>query len=189
VQNLHGAFNFKPTGGNKLKKLLAAVLLGTAIATPALADNSSSYGGVLVGDQYIGVLFGAPIDKTLSVELSYAKVIAPTTNVTLLGTTTSNKVDTGIFGADIVGQLPWKVQTVPQLSFFAKGGLEFVSTKHTGTISGAGTTVSVNSSSSEVKLTLGAGAQYEVNKAFSARAGLGLMGSHNDLYVAAIFRF
>jgi hypothetical protein len=165
-----------------LKKLFAVVLLSSAIATPALADNSSSYGGVLVGDQYIGVLFGAPIDKVYSVEGHYSTVLTPTVNSTFGSVKTSNSN----IGVDVVGILPFKVQTVPQLSFFAKGGLEYVTNKITNTFTGSNTTTV---SSNEVKLSLGAGAQYEFNKAFSARAGLGLMGARNDLYVAAIFRF
>jgi hypothetical protein len=182
VQNLHATFNINSNGENKLKKLLAVVLFSAAIATPALAENLPSYAGVLVGDQYIGVLGGTQIDKVFSVEAHYATVLTPTVNSNVGSIKTSNSN----IGAGVVGILPFKVQKVPELSFFAKGGLEFVSTKVATTTNGVGT---INVSTNELKLTLGGGAQYEITKDFIARAGLGVMGSHNDLYVAAIFRF
>jgi opacity protein-like surface antigen len=165
-----------------LKKLLAVVLLSTAIATPALAENSPFYAGALAGDQYIGVLGGYQIDKMYSVEVHYAKVLHPTVN-TGIG---SIKTDNSGIGADLVVMLPWKVQKVPALSFFGKGGLEYVHDKVTTTVNGFG---SSSVTTNELKLNLGGGAQYDVTSNFSARAGFGVMGARNELYVAAIFRF
>jgi opacity protein-like surface antigen len=162
-----------------LKKLLAVTLLSAALATPALAEDSPVYAGVLLGDQYVGVLGGYQIDKMFSVEGHYAKILHP--DVSFGGTTI--KTDTSMIGADLVALLPWKVQKVPELTFFAKGGLEYVS--HKVTYSPAGTSISTK----ETKLTLGGGAQYDVNKSFSARAGAGVMGYRNELYVSGIFRF
>lgn len=164
-----------------MKKLLAVVLLSTAIAAPALAEDSPFYAGVLAGDQYIGVLGGYQIDKIYAAEVHYARVLTPTVN-TGLG---SIKTDNSSIGAELVAMLPWKVQKVPELSFFGKGGLEYVYNKVTTSTAAASGSVSNN----ELKLTLGGGAQYDVSKNFSARAGFGVMGSHNDFYIAAIFRF
>lgn len=164
-----------------MKKFLAVILLSIATATPALAENSPFYAGVLAGDQYIGVLGGYQIDKMYSVEVHYAKVIVP--DVSFFGQ--SIKTNNSSIGADLVVSLPWKVQKVPELSFFGKGGLEYVSNKVTTTTFGTSGSVTTN----EVKLTLGGGAQYDVNKNFSGRAGAGVLGSHKDLYISGIFRF
>lgn len=149
--------------------------MGTAITTPALADPF--YVGGFAGDQYLGVLGGYQFDKMFAGEVHYAKVLTP--DVSVPGG--SIKTDNYSLGADVVVTLPWKVQKVPELSFFGKGGLEYVSTKVT--------TVGIAVTTTEVKLTLGGGAQYDVTKNFSARAGLGILGSHKDLYAAAIYKF
>lgn len=164
-----------------MKKLLAVTLLSTAFATPALAEDSPVYAGVLLGDQYFGVLGGYQIDKMFSVEGHYAKMLHP--NVSFGGTTI--KTDTSMIGVDLVAMLPWKVQKVPELTFFAKGGMEYVSNKVTTSFGGTSTSISTN----ETKLTLGGGAQYDVSKNFSARVGAGVMGYRNELYVNGIFRF
>jgi opacity protein-like surface antigen len=163
-----------------MKKLLAVMLLSTAVATPALAEDSPVYAGAFAGNQYLGLLGGYQIDKMYSVEVSYSTVLTPTVN-TGAG---SIKTDNSSLAADLVVILPWKVQKVPALSFFGKGGMEYVSTKVTNTV-GGNTSVSTN----EVKLKLGGGAQYDVSKNFSARAGVGVMGNHNDLYVSGILKF
>lgn len=174
-----------------MKKVLAVLLLSTAVATPALAENSPFYAGALAGDQYFGVLGGYQIDKMYSVEAHYAKILTP--DVSLPGM--SSKTDASNAGVNLVAMLPWKIKNVPQLTFFAKGGLERQSTKVTTTytttnfFTGATTTSSASITTTETKLALGGGAQYEVNQNFSARVGLGVMGSHNDLYIAGIFRF
>jgi len=152
------------------------------MATPALAEDSPVYVGVLAGDQYVGVLGGYQIDKMYSVELHYAKILTP--DVTAFGS--SIKTDAYHTGANVVAMLPWKIKNVPELSFFVKGGIERQSVKATTTFTG-GSTFSVTTT--DTKLALGGGAQYEINKTFSARAGLGVMGPRTDLYVAAIFKF
>lgn len=163
-----------------MKRLFAVALLGTAFATTAHAE-SPVYAGLLAGDQYLGVLGGYQIDKMFSVEAHYAKILHP--DVTITGG--SIKTDTSMIGVDVVALLPWKIKQVPELTFFAKGGMDYVSNK-VSTTSGAGT---LEVSTKETKLTLGAGAQYDVSQSFSARAGFGVMGYRNDLYVAGIFRF
>ncbi len=159
-----------------MKKLLAVVLLSTVIVTPALAEPF--YVGGMAGDQYLGILGGYQFDKMFAGEVHYATELTPDVNIA----GGSIKKDNYSLGADVVVTLPWKVQKVPELSFFGKGGLEYVSTKVT-------TTGLPTVTTTEVKLTLGGGAQYDVTKNFSARAGLGILGSHKDLYVAAIYKF
>ncbi len=164
-----------------MKKLLAAVLLSITVATPALAEESPVYVGALAGDQYLGVLGGYQIDKMYSVELHYARILTP--DVAAPGRSTT--YDSYDMAANLVVMLPWKIKNVPELTFFGKGGVERQSVKTT--IAAGGT--SFSATVTDTKLTLGGGAQYEVTKNFSARAGIGVMGAHNDLYVAAIFRF
>ena len=163
-----------------MKKLLAVTLLSAAFATPALAADSPVYAGVLLGDQYIGILGGYQIDNMFSVEGHYAKKLQP--DVSFGGTT--YKYDTTMIGVDLIAMLPWKVQKVPELTFFAKGGVEYISQKFT--VSGAS---NYSVSTKETKLSLGGGAQYDVSKNFSARVGASVLGYRNDLYVSGIFRF
>lgn len=163
-----------------MKKLIAVALLSSTFATQAQAE-SPVYAGVMAGDQYFGVLGAYQIDKMFSIEGHYAKVLHPTVNTP----TGSIKADTSMIGVDVVAMLPWKVKQVPELTFFAKGGMDYVKNKVTTTVGGISGEVTTN----ETKLTLGAGAEYEVNKNFSARAGFGVMGYRNDLYIAGIFRF
>jgi opacity protein-like surface antigen len=163
-----------------LKKLLAVALLSSAFATQAQAE-SPVYAGVMAGDQYLGVLGGYQIDKVISVEAHYAQILHPTVNIP----GGSIKTDTNMIGVDVVGMLPWKVKQVPELSFFARGGIEYVT--HKVSTSSGGTTLDVTTK--ETKLNLGAGAEYEVTKNFSGRAGFGVMGYRNELYVAGILRF
>ncbi len=164
-----------------MKKALAVILLSTTIATPAFAGDSPFYAGALVGDQYLGILGGYQINKMYSVELSYAKILTPTTN------TPGGSINTDHYnlGADLIVMLPWKINNVPDLSFFGKGGVEYVSTKVTTNVLGTSTSVSTN----EVKLKLGGGAQYDVTSSFSARAGAGVIGNHKDLYISALYKF
>ncbi len=171
-----------------MKKVLAVLLLSTAVATPALAENSPFYAGVLAGDQYLGVLGGYQIDKMYSVEAHYAKILTPDVSIPGLST----KTDASNAGVNVVAMLPWKIKNVPQLSFFAKGGLERQSTKITTTYNELLWRYDhffASITTTEMKLALGGGVQYEVNQVFSARAGLGVLGSHNDVYIAGIFRF
>ena len=161
-----------------MKKILAVAILSISLATPAFAEESPLYAGALLGNQYIGVLGGYQIDKMYSVEISYAKVLTPTVNFGGGSTSTSDHS----WAADLVVMLPWKIEKAPALSFFGKGGAEYHSTK----VSTTGLPdVTVN----EVKLKLGGGAQYDVTKNFVARAAVGVMGSRNDLYVSAIYKF
>lgn len=165
-----------------MKKLLAVVLLGTALSTPALAENSPVYAGVLAGDQYFGVLGGYQINEMYSVEAHYAKVLHQTA-YTPGG---SIKRDNFGIGADLVVMLPWKIKQVPNLTFFGKGGMEYVRDKVTTTVNGVG---SFSVTTNEMKLNVGGGVQYDVTKNFSARAGFGVTGFRNELYGSAIFRF
>jgi opacity protein-like surface antigen len=161
-----------------MKKVLAVAILSISLATPAFAEESPIYAGALLGNQYVGVLGGYQIDKMYSVEISYATVLTPTVNFA----GGSSSVSDHSLAADLVVMLPWKVQKVPELSFFAKGGAE----RHSVKVS---TTGLPDVTTNEIKLKLGGGAQYDVTKNFVARAGLGVMGSRNDLYVSAIYKF
>jgi opacity protein-like surface antigen len=161
-----------------MNKVLAVAILSISLATPAFAADTPVYVGALLGNQYVGVLGGYQIDKMYSVELSYAKVL---TNTTYVAGGTSNTSDHSL-AADLVVMLPWKIQKVPALSFFAKGGAEY----HTVKVS---TTGAPDLTTNELKLKLGGGAQYDVSKNFVVRAGVGVMGSRNDPYVSAIYKF
>lgn len=164
-----------------MKKLLAVTLLSTVLATPSHAEDSPIYAGVLLGDSYVGILGGYQIDKMFSAEVHYATVLQ--SDVTSPAGTV--KADTYLIGANLVALLPWKVQQVPEITFFAQGGMDYVSNKVTTSAAGNSITVSTR----ETKLSLGGGAQYDLNKSFSARAGIDLLGYRNDLYFSGIFRF
>lgn len=168
------------------KGFVLAALLSAVIATPSFAEESPVYVGALLGDSYYGVLGGYKIDKTLSIEGYFSKVVTP--SVTVAGMTT--KTDTSIIGVNCVGLFPLHLPQAPQLSLFGKIGLDRLSAKVT--TSGTpffGAPIDTSVTSSEIKLSLGGGAQYDFNKNFSARAGLGIAGARNDLYFAALYKF
>ena len=163
-----------------MKKIIAAVLLSTAFAAPAFAADSPFYVGAMAGDAFIGIFGGYQIDKMFSVEAHYSKVLTPDTSA--FGRTW--KTDNSNIGVEGVALFPLNIQKVPQLSVFAKAGLERSSTKVTLSACSA-----CNTTTTDLKLTLGGGAQYDFNSNLSVRAGVGLMGYHNDLYVAGIYKF
>ena len=167
-----------------MKKIIAAVLLSTAFAAPAFAADSPFYAGAMAGDAFIGIFGGYQIDKMFSVEAHYSKVLTPDTSA--FGRTW--KTDNSNIGVEGVALFPLNIQKVPQLSVFAKAGLERSSTKVTYTDTGSPASNYTNTTT-DLKLTLGGGAQYDFNSNLSVRAGVGLMGYHNDLYVAGIYKF
>lgn len=169
-----------------MKKSLAITsLLFAVTATPSFAEEVSGLVGAMVGDSYVGIIAGAKLDKMFSVEAHYAKVLVPDFN-TPIGST---KVNNSNIGVDCVALFPLGIQKVPQLSAFAKLGMERVTVDSTITTTIFGTTTTLSSSTSEFKVAIGGGVQYDVTKNFSARAGLGLMGARNDLYFAGVLYF
>ena len=167
-----------------MKKIIAAVLLSTAFAAPAFAADSPFYVGAMAGDAFIGIFGGYQIDKMFSVEAHYSTVLTPdySSGGGSVKTTNSN------IGVEGVALFPLNIQKVPQLSVFAKAGLERSSTKVTYTNTGSPASNYTNTTT-DLKLTLGGGAQYDFNSNLSVRAGVGVMGYHNDLYVAGIYKF
>lgn len=168
-----------------MKKLLAIALLSSAIAAPAFAQESPFYVGALAGDKFFGVLGGYQIDQTFAAELHYTNIYTPDVNGFGMWTSTDS-YNTGI---SLVATLPWRISKVPELSFFVKGGVERTSVKTTIGYNLWGTPYTASASVSSTDLALGGGAQYQLNKNFSARAGFGVAGQHTDLYVAGILRF
>ena len=86
-----------------MKRIITAILLSTAFATPAFAADSPFYAGAMAGDAFIGIFGGYQIDKMFSVEAHYSKVLTPDIRVVSFpGLTKSRSVGgehtpTGIF--------------------------------------------------------------------------------------------
>ena len=158
-----------------MNKIIASVLLlAAAVAAPAsAADFVSSapttpfYAGVQVGDA--NTIFGGyQIDKMFSAELSYSKYDAYATSLGLHGV--------ALFPLNLKGGVP--------LSVFGKVGV-------------VRTTVEppcyfgfCPDSTSSTDLAWGGGAQYDINKRFSARAGINF-GKYksSEVYIAGIIKF
>lgn len=167
------------------KSILIASLLFAATSTPSFAEESSGLIGAMVGDSYVGIMGGMKLDKMFSVQARYSKVLVPDIN-TGVGSIKTNNTNIGV---DVVALFPLNIPKVPQLSAFAKGGMERVTTDVTTSTNFGGATTSLTVSTSEFKLAIGGGVQYDVNKNFSARAGFGVMGARNDLYFAGVYYF
>jgi hypothetical protein len=160
-----------------MNKILATVLLcsATLAATASAADFATSapttpfYAGVQVGDA-TSVLGGVQIDKMFSAELMYSKYNEYATSL-------------GIFG---VANFPLALKGGVPLSVFAKVGvvrtnvdLPYYNCYYYG-----------DCTSNSTDLAFGGGAQYEINKRFSARAGINFGKYKNsDVYVGGIIRF
>jgi Outer membrane protein beta-barrel domain len=154
------------------KIITAVLLLSAAVAAPAsAADFATSapttpfYAGVQVGDATT-VLGGYQIDKMFSAELNYSKYNEYVTSTGLYGV--------ALFPLSLKGNVP--------LSVFAKVGI----VRTTVTIKVLG----FDYTDSTTDLAWGGGAQYDINKRFSARAGLNA-GKYKsgELYVTGIIKF
>jgi opacity protein-like surface antigen len=160
-----------------MKRIIATVLLSMAAAAPAFAapaftQTTPYYVGAYVGDGFVGVSGGYQIDKMFSVEAYYSSL-----NV--------SSGDGSSIGVSGVALFPLNIQKVPQLSAFAKVGVEHTTIKTSVTF--MGTTVSANATQND--LVVGGGAQYDFDKHLSARAGVNLTGKSNSVYVSGIYRF
>jgi opacity protein-like surface antigen len=155
-----------------MKKIIAAVLVSMAAAAPAFAQTTPFYVGAHVGDGFIGVSGGYQIDKMFSVEAHYNS----------LNVTSGDGSSIGVSG---VALFPLKIQKVPQLSVFAKVGVERTTIKTSVTFFGN----TVTAKGTQTDLLVGGGAQYDIDKNLSARAGVNLTGESNSVYVSGIYRF
>ena len=155
-----------------MKRIMTAVLLSAAVAVPAFAADTPFYAGLQVGDGYIGGFGGYQIDTMFSAEAHYFNY---DTVVTAPGKT-NNASSIGVAG---VAVFPLNIQKVPQLSVFAKVGVERISEKLTGPYV----------TNTRTKLTVSGGAQYDFNKNMAARLGISVAGYKNDLFAAGIYKF
>ena len=151
-----------------MKRIIAAVLLSTAVAVPAFAADSPFYAGLQVGNGYVGGFGGYQIDKMYSAEAHYIKF----DSISIFGLST----DVSSIGIAGVAIFPMKLKDAPPFSLFAKVGVERASAKSTATATDTG-------------LTLGGGTQYDFNKNVSARLGLEVQGEADSLYLSAIYKF
>lgn len=159
-----------------MNRIIAITLLSAALVTPALADDWATsapttpfYAGVQVGDA-TSVLGGVQIDKMFSAELMHSKYNEYVTSL-------------GIFG---VANFPLNLKNALPLSLFAKVGV--VRTNEDRPYYNCYNYGDCTSNSTD--LAFGGGAQYEINKRFSARAGINFGKYKNsDVYVGGIIRF
>lgn len=159
-----------------MKKIIAAVLLFAASATPAFAEGSPFYAGIQLGDSYVGGFGGYQIDKMFSVEAHYYDF--DTSSIPTVST------DVSSFGVAGVAMFPMKLNKVPPFSLFAKLGIERTTAKVTYTFFPA-----LNTTVHDTSLTLGGGAQYDFNNMVSARLGIDVAGEADSLYLSAILKF
>src|SRR4051812_43101879 len=155
-----------------MKKIIAAILLSMAAAAPAFAQTTPFYVGAHVGDGFVGVLGGYQIDKMFSVEAHYSS----------LDVSSGDGSSIGVSG---VALFPLKIQKVPELSVFAKVGVERTTIKTSVTFFGT----TVNAKATETDLVVGGGAQYDFDKNLSVRAGVNFTGESDSVYVSGIYRF
>ena len=160
-----------------MNRIIAITLLSAALVTPALAEDWATsapttpfYAGVQVGDA-TSVLGGYQIDKMFSAELMHSKYNEYATSL-------------GIFG---VANFPLSLKNALPLSLFAKVGLVRTTVDYRYW---CGTGFNCTYTDSTTDLAWGGGAQYEINKRFSARAGINFGKYKNsDVYVGGIIRF
>lgn len=165
-----------------MKKIIAALLLSTAVAAPAFAADTGFYAGVTLGrsstgtpysnatltkstDTVLGVLGGYQFTKNWGAEAQYTGAGKFSGNIP--GGTFTGKSDALSLAA--VGTLPLND------SFSLYGKLGFASVKTTLTTSPA----SANTGASRTAATFGLGAQYNVTPAIGIRFGW-------DRYAAAV---
>lgn len=157
-----------------MKKIVAALLLSSAVAAPAFAADSGFYAGVTVGrsntdniasnttmtkssDTVAGILGGYQFNKYLSVEAEYTgagKFTATTGTVNLSG-----KADT--FAVSAKGDLPLSD------AFSLYGKLGIANTKTSITSSPA----SNAAGATRTAATVGLGMQYNMSQSVSLRFG------------------
>lgn len=167
-----------------MNKIIASVLLlAAAVAAPASAADfvtsaptTPLYAGVQVGDA-TGIFGGYQIDKMWSAELSYSKYNEYATSLGLHGV--------ALFPLNLKGGVP--------LSVFGKVGIvrTTVTIKNVPSFCGGGFTICYSDySDSTTDLAWGGGAQYDINKRFSARAGINF-GKYksSEVYIAGIIKF
>lgn len=187
-----------------MKKIIAALLLSTAVAAPVFAAEAGPYAGVTLGrsstgsiaanttmtkstDTVVGVLGGYQLTRNWGVEAQYTgagKFAATTGAINLTG-----KADT--FAVAAIGTLPLSD------TFSLYGKLGFASTK----ISLSSVPASNATGASRSAATSGLGAQYNATPIVGVRFGWDRYGSginvggitnkfHSDVYsLGAVFKF
>ena len=162
-----------------MKKLIAAVLLSSAVFTMPAFASGPFYAGLQVGSGF-SVLGGYMLDKTIAVEVDYTNYggNGDHRNCGRNNCNNFNYYNYSSLGAFLVGSLPLE----QALSLFGKVGL-------------VSTTVSYRDagfsySSSDLGLGLGLGAQYDFTKKISGRIGVSFNTYYtSDLYIGAYYKF
>ncbi len=164
-----------------MKKIIAAVLLLSAVfAAPAFAATPF-YAGLAVGDG-LTLMGGYQIDKTLSAEAEYTSYGHRSSYSGCGFTNCGNYADASSLGVFGVGKFPLNLKGAAGLSVFARLGL--VRTQITANYAGW------TYSESRIDVAFGGGAQYDFNQTVSARLGLNFNNAYtNDLYIGALVRF
>ncbi len=160
-----------------MKRIIAAVLLSSAIAVPAFAADSPFYVGVQVGDGST-ILGGYQIDKMYSVEADYTSYGGHANNCG--NNNCGNYYDYSSLGVFGVATFPMSLKDAPPFSLFGKLGV--VRAAYRSRVDGLPYSAS--------HISLGGGAQYDFNKNVSARLGLDFNNNYGDnLYIGAIYNF
>lgn len=192
-----------------MKKILAVTLLSLAAAAPAFAGDSPVYAGVSFGSSTLpssgsatslGFLGGYKLDKsmtpafmnnvggTLAIEGQYTMLGEEKTSFSTFGGTFTTTAKYSSIGADVVALFP--IKSVEHLSAFGKLG--FASTSSSATCSGTGAyaAYACSATANASGLVWGAGAQYDVDRSVSVRAGYQTYASNvTTLYAAALYNF
>jgi len=165
----------------------AAGLLYLVAFTPAFAANVPFYAGIQVDNTGAAALLGYQISKVYAVEVNYTRY---DDHISHSGITS----DTGISAAGIaaIAMLPMKLSGGSPYFLFAKAGYERINKDETYTIPSSVTLTlpySDFTSSSENRVVLGGGAQYDLYPDMSGRVGIDFMGDRHSVYLGAIFKF
>jgi hypothetical protein len=178
--------DFKFQRKEKMKKVLATLLLAISVATPVFAAESPFYAGVSLGPSDLGssssTAVGAFVGYTLQgIKLANTGSLAIEGQYTSLGSFTYSDHFSS-FGVDAVAMFP--ISPVPNLSAFGKLGVNAITGDyHCGTFCSY-------SKRSGPQLDFGFGAQYKFTPEFGVRLGYQYYASNiSTIYAAAVFHF
>ena len=170
-----------------MNRILAAGLLYIAASAPAMAAYTSFYAGIQ-GDNTSGsAMLGYQISKIYAVEAHYTK---SDTHIAHSGVTSDTNISAA--GMAAIAMLPMKLNGGSAYFLFVKAGYERISKEETYTIPSSVTLTlpyKDTLNSSENRVILGGGAQYDFYQNVSGRAGIDIVGDKRSIYLGAIFKF
>ena len=166
-----------------MNRFWIAGLLLSAFAAPASAAYTSIYAGIQLDNTTGGVMLGYQINKTYAIEAQVSR-----TEIHLNNSGLSSDKNITAAGLSALALLPMKLEGGSNYYLFAKAGYERINKDETysspNSIVYNGTVTS-----SENRVILGGGAQYDFYKSLSGRAGIDIVGDTRSIYLSAIFKF